>query len=101
EAQRRVEVMRGSVATCKAVTRTSEVHGRTQWQADRWAMESASQTDNPKRGITPGNSQGGKPADMPPVQTIKLAVVIKLKTAKAIGLTVPAPLLAAADEVIE
>jgi putative ABC transport system substrate-binding protein len=44
---------------------------------------------------------GAQPADLPVQQAVKVELIINLKTAKALGITVPLPLLGCADEMIE
>jgi putative tryptophan/tyrosine transport system substrate-binding protein len=87
--------LRYRLPTMSQAPRFAERGGLLQYGADVWELfrRSANHVDKILRGA--------KPSDLPVEEPTKIDLVINLKTAKALGLTIPPSLLARADQVIE
>ena len=103
-----VDAMLGShretIAHLAIKSRLPAVSGTTRYaQAGHLLAYSASRVDAYRRAAAYEDKilKGAKPGDLPVEQPTKFELVINLKTAKALGLTIPPSLLARADEVIE
>ena len=99
-----VERHRDLIITLVARHRLPAVYGSADWsKAGGLISHGADPLDQYRRAASYVDRilKGEKPADLPVVRPTKFEFVLNLKTAKALGLTVPESVLARADEVIE
>jgi putative ABC transport system substrate-binding protein len=95
---------RSQIAEFAARNRLPSIYGLREYvDAGGLISYGASFTDQVRRaaGYVDKILKGAKPADLPVEQPTKFQLIINLKTAKALGITVPNSLLTRADELIE
>jgi putative tryptophan/tyrosine transport system substrate-binding protein len=88
---------------CQRKNRLPSIHERTEFvEAGGLLSYSASDVESFRRAAVFVDRilKGAKPADLPVEQPTKFELIINLKTAKQIGLTIPPSVLARADRVI-
>ncbi|MGB9019306.1 MAG: ABC transporter substrate-binding protein [Pseudolabrys sp.] len=95
---------RGLIISLAARYKLPSIYPYRYWAADGGLISYGPNTNDPQQraaGYVDRILKGEKPADMPVQAPTKYEMVINLKTAKALGITIPPSLLARADEVIE
>jgi putative ABC transport system substrate-binding protein len=95
---------RRQIAELAATRRLPSIYGTTEYaEAGGLMAYSANFLDVSRRAATFVDKilKGAKPADLPVAQPTRFELVINLRTAKAIGLTIPPSVLGRADHVIE
>jgi len=93
----------GSLRWLRAIPYLRSIHGARRQMTEGLMSYGSSQADTYRQVAiyTARVLKGDNPADLPVQQSIKVELVLNLKTAKALGITFPLPLLGRADEVIE